>query len=166
MNKKLLEFIPLIIFFVSGIFMLFKAPISPWVIVTSGSCLAMLYFYLAFWLYSGYSISMINRIVSGLVFSLNIEAISFCFLKWQFWQFFSLVSLVGLVLMVTICLVNYKKADHKQLLYRSIFFFVMLLLAYCYRTFFGLILSNNFTFYHAHTPTKTLTLPLQKIHIP
>jgi hypothetical protein len=122
MNKKqLLEFSSMIVFVATGICVFFKAPISPWMVVTSGVWLAALYFYAAFWLYSGYSIPLITRIIAGLVFSLTIEAICFCLLKWQFWLFFSLASLVGLLLMATICLVNYKKPDHKQLLYPAFF---------------------------------------------
>jgi hypothetical protein len=136
MNKKqILELSLLIILLISGACTVFNVPYSKWAVALSGFLLASLYFYLAFWLYAEYSISLVNRIVAGLLFSANIVAWAFCFLNWHGWQPYCIISYIGLGIMVILCLFNRKKPGYKQLLYRGVFFIGILSVVYCYRLF-------------------------------
>ena len=136
MNKKsLIEFIPLTIFLIAGICAFFGVPYSKWVVALSGFFIGALYFYLSFWLYAEFSISLINRIIAGLFYSLNICAWLFCFLNWPLWQLYSIISYVGLGSIAILCLLNNKKPDYKQLLYRCIVFVAVLSMIYGYRHF-------------------------------
>ena len=136
MNKKqLLEFIPLGIFLLSGICTVFKLPLSTWIVAFSGFFLGSLYFYFSFWLYAEFSISLMNRIIAGLFYSITIVACLFCFLNWPLGQLYSIISYVGLGLVIIICLFNQKIPSYKQLLYRCIFFIIVLSMLYGYRRF-------------------------------
>ena len=122
MNKKqLLEFIPLILFLISALCLVFQVPYARLTMVISGFLLSSLYFYLAFWLYSNYPISVVNRIIAGLSFSTTIIALIFCFLSWSFWLVYCIFSFMLLGVVAGISLFNTKNIAYKQLLYRSIF---------------------------------------------
>src|SRR5271165_7033829 len=104
MNKKqLIEFVPIALLLISGMCEFFNMPFSRWTIAVSGLFIAALYFYLAFWLYAEFSISLINRIIAGLVYSANIVAWMFCFLNWYGWQFYCIFSylVLGLIMIIS-----------------------------------------------------------------
>jgi len=135
MNKKLLiEFILVTIFFVSGVCGFFKVlPYASLITALSGFFLGALYFYGSFWLYSGTGISLINRIVGGLLYSITIVACAFCFLNWPFWKLYGIISYIALGIMLMICLFNYKNPAYKPQLYRCIFFLIALSVIYGYK---------------------------------
>jgi|GEM_PF-1362723 len=134
MNKKQrLEFILLTIFLISGICTLFKVPFSTWMVALSGFFLGSLYFYVSYWLFSDFSIHPISRIIAGLLFSVNIVACMFCFLKWPGWQSYGIISYGGLGTVAIISLFNYKIPGYTQLFYRCVFFIFFLSLIYGYR---------------------------------
>jgi hypothetical protein len=136
MNKKqLLEFILLIIFLIAEACHLLNFPYSSMASTLSGFLLSCLYFAAALWLYAPYAIHPINRIIAGFSFSTAIVALMFSLSNWQFWHIYSIIGLSLLGLPLVISLFNYKSIAYKQILYRSIFFFVMLSLAYSYRSF-------------------------------
>jgi len=127
MNKKLLlEFIPLTTFMVSGVGTIFKLPYSALITVLSGGLLATIYFYASFWLFAETSISIANRVIAGLVYSITIIACLFCLLSWPFWHLYGIISYSALGLMVIIWLFNYKLPAYKPLLYRCILFLLIL----------------------------------------
>jgi hypothetical protein len=136
MNKKqLLELILLTIFLIAEICRLLKFPYSSMATTLSGFLLSCLYFYASFWLFAAYSISPVNRIIAGFCFSTAIVALMFCLSNWQFWHVYSIIGLALLVLPLVISLFNFKNTGYKQILYRSIFFFVMLSLVFGYKSF-------------------------------
>ncbi|HZY36888.1 MAG TPA: hypothetical protein VFE53_09585 [Mucilaginibacter sp.] len=138
MNKKqFLEFIPLAIFLISALCHVFKTPYNSWPLVLSSGILACLYFYAAFWLYAGYAISLVNRIIAGAALSETIIALLFGLMHWQFWRSFVTIGGVGTVAVLSISLFNRKNSGYKQLLYRSVFFLVILAATYAYRQFGG-----------------------------
>ncbi len=93
MNKKLfLEFIPLTLFVIFGIFTFFKTPYAAIITSLSGMLLAMLYFYGAFWLFAETTAPIASRIVAGLAFSLTIISCIFCLLHWPYWKFNGVIS--------------------------------------------------------------------------
>jgi uncharacterized membrane protein len=134
-KKQRIELILLTIFLLSGICTFFKVPYSAWVLVVSAFFIGSLYFYLAFWLFADYNISLTNRRVAGLVFSANIIACMFCLLNWPGWYWDGIFCYAGLAAIAIIVLFNYKRPDYKQLLYRGIFFIAMLSLIFGYRSF-------------------------------
>jgi hypothetical protein len=134
-KKQLLEFTPLTIFLTSGFGHFFKIPGSNYVLLISGSFLACLYFYVSFWLYAGYAISLLNKIVAGVAFSITIIAGMFCFLNWPLWRMFGIAGYAGITIILLLCLFNQKKAAYKQFLYRSVFFLVVLAMVFGYRLF-------------------------------
>jgi hypothetical protein len=134
-KRQRLEFILLSLFFVSGICTLFKVHYSTWGVALSGFFLGGLYFYFAFWLFAEFSISLIIRIIVGLFYSIVIVACLFCFLKWPLWQLYSLISFIAMGVILLIYLFNRKSPGYKQLMYRSIFFVIVLSMVYGY-TFF------------------------------
>jgi hypothetical protein len=136
MNKKLLlEFIPLTLFVIFGIFTFFKIPYMGIITSLSGMLLAMLYFYGAFWLFAETTAPIASRIVAGLAFSLTIISCIFCLFHWPFWKLYGIVSYSVLGIMLILCLVNYKSIAYKPLLYRCFLFLVVLSLIYNYRLF-------------------------------
>jgi hypothetical protein len=134
-TKQRLEFIPLAIFLIAGICTIFKVPYCTWIVALSGFLLGSLYFYGTYWLYAEFIISLLYRILIGLLFSLIIFGCMFSFLKWPLWQLYSIIGFAGLGAIFVTCLINYKSFNYKPLLYRSIFFLVMLALIYGYRYF-------------------------------
>jgi hypothetical protein len=134
-KKQLIEFIPLTIFLISGICTIFKVPFCTWIVALSGFFLGCLYFYLSFWLYNEFITRLIYRIIIGLCFSMVILACMFCFLKWPLWQLYSIIGFVGLGVILLTCLFNQKSVNYKPLLYRSVFFIIMLSAAYTYKSF-------------------------------
>jgi hypothetical protein len=136
MNKKqLIEFVPLTIFLISGICTILKLPYATWVTALSGALLGMLYFYVAYWLYSESGISTVNRIICGLAYSTTTVACFFCFLNWPNWNYFGIFSCFGLMLVIIICLHNNKSAGYKAHLYRGVFFLIILSMVCGYRRF-------------------------------
>jgi len=134
-KKQLIEFTLLTILLLSGVCKVFKVPYSSWVVALSGFFLGILYFNLAFWLFAEFSISLVNRIVAGAFFGINIIDWMFCLLNWPLWILYAIISYAGLGLVVIICLFNCKLSDYKQLLYRSIFFIVILSIIFGYKRF-------------------------------
>jgi len=138
MNKKLfLEFIPLTLFVVFGIFTFFKIPYMGIITSLSGMLLAMLYFCGAFWLFAETTTPTASRVVAGLAFSLTIISCIFCLFHWPYWKFYGIISYSVLGIMLIICLVNFKSITYKPLLYRCVLFIVVLSSIYCYRSFAG-----------------------------
>jgi hypothetical protein len=133
-KKQLNEFIPLLIFLISGTCALFKVRYAPWANFLSGFWLGGLYFYFAFWLYSDYAIPLVTRIIVGVLFSLNIIACMFCFLNWP-WKYYSIANFCGLGILTIIGLFNHKSIAYKPLFYRSVFFIVLFCLIYGYKRF-------------------------------
>jgi hypothetical protein len=129
-KKQLIEFIPLAIFLITGLCHLLKIPISSIALVLSGGLLACIYFYLAAWLYAGYAISRVNRIIAGLAFSIAVIAMLFGLMHWQFWPIFAFAGGIGAVVVLAISLFNRKNEAYKQLLYRSVFFLTVLAVLY------------------------------------
>jgi len=123
------------LFLLAGVSVFFNLPYSRLAAALSGFLVGALYFYLAFWLYSEFAIPLVNRIVAGLVFSLNIVACMFCFLNWPPWQLYGIISYVALGLLLVICLSNYKKTAYKPLFYRCISFIAFFSLVYIYKRF-------------------------------
>ena len=124
MKKKLNEFIPLTIFLISGICLLFQVHYARWPNFLSGFWLGGIYFYGSFWLYSDYAISLLKRIIVGSLFCLNIIACMYCFLNWG-WQYYSVANFCGLGILIIMGLINYKSIEYKPLFYRSICFVVL-----------------------------------------
>jgi hypothetical protein len=134
MRKKfLLEFIPIAIFFLSAIGVVFHVPYTKLIMLISGLFPATLYFYAAFWLFAETGMSIAIRILLGLLYSINILACMFCLLKWPLWRLYSIISYIGLGAIIIICLFNLKKAAYKEQLYRCTLFLVMLSMAYWYK---------------------------------
>lgn len=134
-KKKLLEFIPLSIFLAACIGLFFKLPFTAIMVALSGLIIGCVYFYAAYWIFANYSISAINRIIAGLVYSEVVITVLFGFLRWAGFKLLSTISFVGLLLVISISFFNYKNVGYKQLLYRSIFFFVLLASVFSYRSF-------------------------------
>jgi hypothetical protein len=134
MNRKLLlEFIPLTIFVIFGIFTFFKIPYMGIITLLSGMLLAMLYFYAAFWLFAETGVHITSRIIAGFVFSVSIIACIFCLQKWPIWHYYGIFGYAALGIMLIICLFNFRSAAYKPLLYRCILFLAVLSLVYGYR---------------------------------
>ncbi|BAU52015.1 hypothetical protein [Mucilaginibacter gotjawali] len=138
MNKKqLLEFIPLTIFLIAEICRCLHLPYSSMVMVLCGFLLSCLYFAAALWLYAAYAIHPMNRIIAGFSFSTAIVALMFSLSNWQFWRVYSILGLLLLGVPLVISLFNYKNIAYKQILYRSIFFIVLLSSVFGYKSFWG-----------------------------
>ncbi len=134
-KRQLLEFTLLTILLLSGICVNFKVPYFKYGIAFSGFFLGILYFNLGFWLFAKFSISLVNRIIAGLFFAVNILDWMFCLLNWPLWNLYAIISFIGLPLIIIICVINRQKTDYKQLLFRSIFFLIVLTMIYSYRRF-------------------------------
>jgi hypothetical protein len=138
MNKKhRLEFILFSFFLVCSIGTLFKIPYCPWAVLLSGFVLCGLYFYFGFWLFSDLPISLFNRIMAGLVFSINVCALIFCLLHWPIWEIDAVLGFIGLLIILAICWFNKKNPAYKQLVYRSLVFLVVTAAVYTYRRLHG-----------------------------
>jgi hypothetical protein len=133
-KKQLTEFIPLTIFLIAGIGVLFKFPFSTMLAAISGSVTAMLYFYASLWLYAKYEMPKASKIIAGASYSIALITCLFCLLRWPGWKFFGYVSYLGLSIVLAVCLLNYKSSAYKQLLYRCIGFIVLLSILYEYRS--------------------------------
>ncbi len=135
MNKKqLLEFIPLVVFLLSGIGILFKAPYCTWIATGSASLLAIVYSNGSNWLFAGFGISKMQTKIAGYAFAANMVGCMFCLLRWPGAQFYCIASYVGLALVAGISLYNYRVSAYKQLLYRSFLFIVILSMIFGYRS--------------------------------
>jgi hypothetical protein len=138
MNKKLLlEFIPLTLFVIFGIFTFFKIPYVGLITMLSGVMLAGLYLYGAFWLFAEMGAPMVSRVIAGLAFSITILATFWCLQKWPFWKLYGMVSYAALGIMLIVCLINFKSIAFRPLLYRCLLFAVVLSSIYCYRRVTG-----------------------------
>ena len=136
MNRKLLlEFIPLTLFVIFGIFTFFKTPYMWIITLLSGILLAMLYFYGAFWLFAETGTPIVSRIIAGLAFSVSIIASIFCLQKWPIWHYYGIFGYAALGIMLIICLFNFRSVAYKPLFYRCILFLAVLSLVYGYRRF-------------------------------
>jgi len=102
-KKQYLELIPLSIFLLAGLSALFKVPYSGLIAVVFGGVTATLYCPLSLWLYASAGVSLINRILIGVAYSLAIVALLFCFLHWANWQFECIMSYGALLVAVVIC---------------------------------------------------------------
>jgi hypothetical protein len=134
-KKQYLELIPLSIFLLAGLSALFKVPYSGLIAVVFGGVTATLYCPLSLWLYASAGVSLINRILIGVAYSLAIVALLFCFLHWANWQFECIMSFGALLVAVVICAANYAKPAYKPFLWRCVFFAVLITLVYTYRKF-------------------------------
>ena len=138
MSKKLtLEFIPLSIFLICCILSVFKVPYSHLLALFTGFLIASLYFYGAFWLFAETGAPVVIRIIAGLSFSITIVASLFSLLHWPMWKVYDIIGCVGLGITLIICLINFKSAAFRPLLYRCLLFVVVLSSIYCYRTLLG-----------------------------
>ncbi|WP_439696325.1 hypothetical protein ACFGVS_26915 [Mucilaginibacter sp. AW1-7] len=134
-KKQYLELIPLSIFLLAGLSALFKVPYSGLIAVVFGGVTATLYCPLSLWLYASAGVSLINRILIDVAYSLAIVALLFCFLHWANWQFECIMSYGALLVAVVICAANYSKPAYKPFLWRCVFFAVLITLVYTYRKF-------------------------------
>jgi len=136
MNKKLLlEFIPLTLFVIFGIFAFFKVPYMGLIALLSGVLLASIYFYAAFWLFAETGAPMAGRIIAGLALSITIIACIFSLQRWPYWKMYGMISYSALGIMLIICLFNFRSIAYRPLLYRCILFLVLISLIYGYRSF-------------------------------
>jgi len=126
-SKQRLEFILAAIFLMSCICTFLNLPFSRLAAVLSGFLLGGLYFYGAFWLYGDYAIPLITRIITGLLFSLAVLACMFWLLKWPLFGLYSVISCIGFGLIIIVSIFNSKNTGYKQLLYRCIFFIIVLI---------------------------------------
>lgn len=134
MNKKrLLEFIPLVLFVLAGICSLLKLPFAGLVTVLTGLFVAMLYFYASFWLFAQYQISIVSKIAAGLAYSTTVIACIFCMQKFPNGRLFGIIGYILLAVIVITCLLNYKSGAYKPLLYRCFLFAGLLSLVFAYR---------------------------------
>ncbi|HTI60534.1 hypothetical protein [Mucilaginibacter sp.] len=138
MNKKhLLEFIPLITFFLFSLSPLFKlgVPYATIITLVSGGLLSMLYFYASYWLFAGTGIAPVTRIIAGLTFSVTIVAIIYSLFRWPYWYLFSNIGFAGLGIVLVISLFNYLSPGYKALVYRTFLFLILIAAVYSYRSF-------------------------------
>ncbi|MBV8388596.1 MAG: hypothetical protein JO080_02225 [Mucilaginibacter sp.] len=135
MNRKLLlEFIPLTLFIICGIFAFFKIPYSHLLTLLTGFLVASLYFYGAFWLFAATGAPVAVRIIAGLSFSITIVSSIFGLLHWPFWKLYAIISYAGLGITMVICLIYFKSIAIRPLLYRSLLFVAVLSSIYYYRS--------------------------------
>jgi len=108
-------------------------PHSKWLALITGLILAMPYFYAGYWLFGGGGLPAVVRILSGLVFSINILGCLFAILNSRLWLIYCIISLIGIVVTIIVSLIKYKSGSYKPILLRCIAHILILALIFGYK---------------------------------